>query len=53
MSTPAPPSATVTSPLSVPPVAAGNLAARAAYWSRAAGTSATSSLPFAFLAHCE
>jgi hypothetical protein len=44
MSTPAPPSATVSSPLSVPPVAAGSSAARAAYWSWKAGTSATSSL---------
>lgn len=44
MSTPAPPSATVSSPLSVPPIAAESHAARAAYWSWAAGTSATSPL---------
>jgi hypothetical protein len=44
MSTPAPPSATVSTPLSVLPIAAGPPAARAAYWSWAAGTSTTSPL---------
>jgi hypothetical protein len=45
MSTPAPPSATVTSPLSATQIASGPPAARAANWSRTAGTSATSPLP--------
>jgi hypothetical protein len=44
MRTPAPPSATVISSFSVLPIAAGSPAARAAYWSWAAGTSATSPL---------
>jgi hypothetical protein len=44
MSTPAPPSATVGSSLSVLPTVAGSPAAQAAYWSWAAGTSATSPL---------
>jgi len=44
MSTPAPPSATVSSPLSATPIAEGSPAAPAAYWSWAAGTPATSPL---------
>jgi hypothetical protein len=44
MSTPAPPSATVSSPFSALPIVARSPAARAANWSWAAGTSATSPL---------
>jgi hypothetical protein len=44
MSTQAPPSATVTSPLSTPSTASGPPAAPQANWSRAAGTPATSPL---------
>lgn len=52
MSTSAPPSATVSTPLSATPIADASPAARAAYWSCAAGTSTTSP-PFPVAAGAE